>query len=132
MLRPEAVAPVVPAPAATLPEPTPLPPPAATTATPAPAAGPAPRAAAAPRSEVAPRAAASEGIVQLAVSPWAEVLVDGRARGVSPPLTEIELSPGRHVIELRNPGADPVVRRVDLRAGEKLRIQHRFGAPVPE
>jgi hypothetical protein len=36
------------------------------------------------------------------------------------------------VIELRNPGAEPVVKRIDLRAGEKLRIQHRFGAPVPE
>ena len=132
MLTPEAAAPAPPPPAAAAPEPVTEPAPSASAGTPPPAASAASRAAPA-RGEAAPRAAAlTDGVVQLAVSPWAEVLVDGRVRGVTPPLTELEISPGRHVIELRNPGAEPVVRRIEVRAGEKVRIQHRFGATVPE
>ena len=132
MLTPEAAAPAPSPPVAATPEPLPAPTTATPTQAPAPAPSAAPRGTAA-RGDAGPRGAVpTEGVVQFAVSPWATVLVDGRERGVSPPLMELELSPGRHVIELRNPGAEPVVRRIDVRAGEKLRVQHRFGTPVPE
>jgi eukaryotic-like serine/threonine-protein kinase len=67
-----------------------------------------------------------DGIVNLAVTPWGEVVVDGVARGVSPPLTQLSLSPGAHTIEIRNNSAPPFSVRVDLRSGETISLQHRF------
>ena len=67
-----------------------------------------------------------DGTVNLAVTPWGEVIVDGVARGVSPPLTQISLSPGAHTIEIRNNSAPPFSVRVELRSGETISLQHRF------
>ncbi len=67
-----------------------------------------------------------DGTVTLAVTPWGEVLVDGVARGVSPPLTQVSLPPGTHTIEIRNPSAPPFTVRVELRSGEAISLQHRF------
>ena len=36
---------------------------------------------------------AATALVQLAISPWGEVFVDGKSAGVSPPMAELELSP---------------------------------------
>jgi hypothetical protein len=69
---------------------------------------------------------ARDGIVNLAVTPWGEVFVDGVARGVSPPLTQVTLPPGAHTIEIRNDSAPPFTVRVDLRSGESISLQHRF------
>ena len=67
-----------------------------------------------------------DGVVQLAVAPWGEVYVDGAARGVSPPLTQLTLPPGPHTIEVRNGSAPPFVVRIELRSGETISLQHRF------
>jgi len=67
-----------------------------------------------------------DGSVTLAISPWGEVSVDGAARGVSPPLTQLSLPPGVHTIEVRNGAAAPFVARVEVRSGETLGLQHRF------
>ncbi len=67
-----------------------------------------------------------DGNVTLAISPWGEVSVDGTARGVSPPLTQLSLPPGVHTIEVRNGAAAPFVARVEVRSGETLGLQHRF------
>ncbi len=67
-----------------------------------------------------------DGTVNLAVTPWGEVFVDGVARGVSPPLTQLSLSPGAHTIEIRNSSAPPLSVRVELRSGEAISLQHRF------
>jgi class 3 adenylate cyclase len=66
------------------------------------------------------------GRLELAVAPWGEVLVDGRSRGVSPPLRVVELTPGNHTIEIRNSTFPAHVERVQLKAGESVRIRHRF------
>jgi len=70
-------------------------------------------------------------VVALAIAPWGEVLVDGERKGVSPPLTRLQLAPGAHRIEIRNAGAAPVVREVTLAAGEtfdrgELRLDTRI------
>jgi hypothetical protein len=70
--------------------------------------------------------AARAASLKLAVSPWAEVWVDGARRGVTPPMMAITLSPGSHRIELRNPAAAPVVRTVEVRAGQSVELMHRF------
>ena len=67
-----------------------------------------------------------DGTVTLAITPWGEVVVDGVARGVSPPLTQIGLPPGSHTIEVRNASSPPFSVRIDLRSGETISLQHRF------
>ena len=80
------------------------------------------------RAENAPRPAPSgpPGIVMLAVAPWGEVIVDGKNLGVSPPLQELQLSPGRHRIEVRNTSFAPHIQIVEVKSGERIRIRHRF------
>lgn len=64
--------------------------------------------------------------LSLAISPWGEVHINGRLRGVSPPLRNVELAPGRYRIEIRNANFPPYVESVDAKAGGKLRITHKF------
>jgi hypothetical protein len=80
------------------------------------------------RSELAAQQIAPprDGMVSFAITPWGEVVVNGTARGVSPPLTQIPLSPGVHTIEVRNGAAAPFIARVEVRAGETITLQHRF------
>jgi serine/threonine-protein kinase len=62
----------------------------------------------------------------LAVTPWGEVYVDGKKRGVSPPLTELKLAPGKHRIELRNTNFPPYSETVDAEPDATLKIRHKF------
>lgn len=64
--------------------------------------------------------------LNLAVSPWGEIYVDGRKRGVSPPLRHIELAPGKHSIEIRNTTFPPRRESVEVAANARLRIKHKF------
>ena len=61
-----------------------------------------------------------------AVTPWGEVYVDGRRRGISPPLQEIKLSPGKHVVEIRNTNFQRHRQTVELDADASVRIKHKF------
>ena len=66
------------------------------------------------------------GVISLAIAPWGEVYVDGDRVGVSPPVNEVEVAPGRRKIEIRN-GSFPVYTQiVDVRADQKVRIKHKF------
>ena len=69
---------------------------------------------------------AGAGRLELAVAPWGEVLVDGRSRGVSPPLRVLDVPPGAHTIEIRNSTFPAHVERVQVKAGEAVKIRHRF------
>lgn len=71
--------------------------------------------------------ATGAGRLELAVLPWGEVLVDGKSRGVSPPLRTLEIPPGSHTIELRNSTFPSHVEKIEVKAGESVRIRHRFG-----
>jgi class 3 adenylate cyclase len=73
-----------------------------------------------------PAAPSAPATLSLAVSPWGEVHVDGKLHGVSPPLQEIEIGPGRHRIEIRNSAAPPHVVTVNAKSGERIRIKHKF------
>jgi serine/threonine-protein kinase len=74
----------------------------------------------------APSAPIGLGRLGFAVSPWGEIFVDGRKRGVSPPLTELRLPPGRYRIEIRNATFAPHTETVEIAAGAALRIKHKF------
>src|SRR5205823_344911 len=66
------------------------------------------------------------GRLALAVTPWGEVYVDGRRRGIAPPLQEIKLLPGKHVIEIRNTTFPRHSQTVDMEAEASVRIKHKF------
>ena len=66
------------------------------------------------------------GRVAFAVTPWGEVRVDGRLRGVSPPLQEIRVAPGKHVVEFRNSTFPPFRETVDVPADGAVRVKHKF------
>jgi hypothetical protein len=71
-------------------------------------------------------AAPDLGRIEFAVLPWGEVLVDGKSRGVSPPLRVLDIPAGSHTIELRNSTFPSHVAKVNVKAGEAIRIRHRF------
>ncbi|MCO5099369.1 MAG: protein kinase [Burkholderiaceae bacterium] len=71
-------------------------------------------------------AGAGTGTVRLAISPWGEVYVDGVSRGVTPPLKQLALDAGRHRIEIRNPAGPTWTKQVDVVAGRRLTLSHRF------
>jgi serine/threonine-protein kinase len=64
--------------------------------------------------------------VVLAVSPWGEIYVDGKLHGTTPPITTLDLAPGRHRIEVRNSAQPPRIMFVTLQAGSVQRIRHDF------
>jgi serine/threonine-protein kinase len=66
------------------------------------------------------------GILTLAIAPWGEVFVDGNSVGVSPPLNHIDLAPGKHSVEVRNSSFPAHTAQVDIEAGKKFVLQHRF------
>jgi len=94
---------------------------------PAQAAAPAkPVAKSAPARAADPQPAIKPALIHLAVSPWGEVFVDGKSRGVSPPLRSLELAPGKHTVEIRNTSFPIYIKQVNARAGDRIRIRHRF------
>ncbi|HYQ99852.1 MAG TPA: serine/threonine-protein kinase [Casimicrobiaceae bacterium] len=73
-----------------------------------------------------PAKPAARARVGFAVTPWGEVYIDGRKTGITPPLNEIRLPPGKHTIEIRNTTFPPHRQTVDLRADGSVRIKHKF------
>ena len=68
----------------------------------------------------------SPATLSFAIAPWGQVFVNGKMRGVSPPLQELELPPGRHRVEVKNEGSPTHVVSVNAKAGERVRIKHKF------
>jgi serine/threonine-protein kinase len=68
------------------------------------------------------------GNVQLAISPWGEVEVDGHPAGTTPPLARLVLPEGTHTITVRNDGAQPYTVTVQVGADKPVTVRHRFGS----
>jgi serine/threonine-protein kinase len=66
------------------------------------------------------------GTVALFITPWGEVLVDGKLRGVSPPVKTLRLSPGKHKIEIRNTTFPPHTEALDIKSREETAVRHKF------
>ena len=63
---------------------------------------------------------------QLTIKPWGTVYVDGKERGVSPPLKKLTLSAGVHMVKIANPGFADHVTRVVVKPGQSGTIAHEF------
>jgi serine/threonine-protein kinase len=78
-------------------------------------------------SAAAPAAApVAVGTVQLAVSPWGQVEVNGTPAGIAPPLTRLTLPEGTHTITLRNDEVPPFSTTVQVNADKPVNLRHRF------
>src|SRR5687767_10730665 len=78
------------------------------------------------RIDKKPAKPAGPGRLELAVAPWGEVVIDGKSRGLSPPLRVVDLPAGEHTIEIRNSTFPAHVAKVEVKPGEAVKIQHRF------
>ena len=66
------------------------------------------------------------GALQLAISPWGEVEVDGTPAGTAPPLTRLNLPEGQHTVTVRNADFPPYTTRVQVSADKPATVRHRF------
>jgi eukaryotic-like serine/threonine-protein kinase len=73
-----------------------------------------------------PAPALPPGFVQLAISPWGQVDVDGATVGIAPPLNRLSLPAGPHTITIRNGELPPLVRVIEVSADHPVTIKHRF------
>jgi hypothetical protein len=65
-------------------------------------------------------------LVSLVIKPWGEISLDGRIQGVSPPLLELQVVEGKHVIKISNTTFPAVTQTITVKAGEKIKIKHKF------
>jgi serine/threonine-protein kinase len=82
----------------------------------------------APVATAAPVAPTAKGTVQIAISPWGQVEVDGATVGTTPPLTRLELTQGSHTITVRNEDFPPYTRKVQVEPDQPVLLKHRFGS----
>jgi class 3 adenylate cyclase len=73
-----------------------------------------------------PTSMEATAVIALAVAPWGEIYVDGERKGVSPPVNEVEVAPGKRKIEIRNANFPVYTEVVELKADQKIRIKHKF------
>jgi eukaryotic-like serine/threonine-protein kinase len=69
-----------------------------------------------------------QGVVQLAISPWGQVEVDGVAAGTTPPLSRLTLPAGKHQIVVRNDDFPPFATTVTVEDDKPVTLRHRFGS----
>lgn len=62
------------------------------------------------------------GYVRVVAIPWAEVYVDGRHVVTTPAAERIQLAPGRHWLQFRNPFFEEAMREVRVFSGSEERI----------
>jgi eukaryotic-like serine/threonine-protein kinase len=79
------------------------------------------------RSTAAASTVVATGTVQLAISPWGNVDIDGVAAGTTPPLARMTLPEGTHTITVRNAEFPPFVTTVQVGADKTVVVRHRFG-----
>jgi len=67
-----------------------------------------------------------KGLVQIDVSPSAQVEVDGISVGTAPPLNQLALPEGRHTVTLRHGDHAPHTMSVEVASGQPVLVTHRF------
>jgi hypothetical protein len=74
-------------------------------------------------------AASSPGVVKISASPWAQVEVNGKNMGVTPPLAELTLPHGQHRLTLRNDAFPAYTTTITVVPGQPVNIRHIFDTP---
>ena len=73
-----------------------------------------------------PPKAVAQGNINFAISPWGEVLVNGRSIGTTPPLKQHKVAPGKYKIEVRNTTFTPHIINIDVKSKEDITVKHVF------
>lgn len=60
------------------------------------------------------------------VAPWGEIFVDGKSRGVTPPMKSLKLPPGKYKLEVRNTTFPVYSENLDLKTRDEVTVRHRF------
>ncbi|MDE2566044.1 MAG: PEGA domain-containing protein, partial [Burkholderiales bacterium] len=82
----------------------------------------------APAASHAAPAAPAKGSVQLAISPWGQIEVDGSPAGTTPPLSRLALATGAHQITVRNADFPAYTVTVQVSADRPVTVRHQFGS----
>lgn len=69
---------------------------------------------------------AAQPVVRFDIRPWGNISVDGKDKGPSPPLRKLKLAPGKHHVEISNPGFPSYSADIDLAAAEDFSVKHNF------
>jgi hypothetical protein len=77
-------------------------------------------------ARLAHKAFVEPAVIVFKVSPPGSVYVDGVLKGNTPPLTRLEIAPGKHTIEVRNSGYPPLTLDIHPGPAEELTIAHNF------
>jgi class 3 adenylate cyclase len=74
----------------------------------------------------APKSTVPPATLVFAVQPWGEIFVNGKSRGVSPPMKSIKLDPGKYKIEVKNSTFPTYTENYDLKARDEITVRHKF------
>jgi hypothetical protein len=66
------------------------------------------------------------GSVTFSINPWGEVFVNGKSIGVSPPMKQTKLPPGKYTVEIKNMALPPFTTLVDVKPNRNAKIAHKF------
>jgi hypothetical protein len=81
-----------------------------------------------PAADLRPTTTPATGVLQLAVTPWGEVEVNGAAAGTTPPLARLTLPVGTHTVVIRNQDFPPHRTTVTVGEDRAATVRHRFGS----
>jgi class 3 adenylate cyclase len=70
--------------------------------------------------------AAPPATLVFSVQPWGEIFVDGKSRGVTPPMKALKLAPGKYKLEVRNTTFPVYSESLDLKTRDEVTVRHRF------
>lgn len=79
----------------------------------------------------APPPPVKPAVLQFDIRPRGEIYLDGKVKGPTPPLAQLEVPPGSHTVEVRNGAFPPLRVEVHLAQAEEMTIRHAFVAPKP-
>jgi serine/threonine-protein kinase len=66
-------------------------------------------------------------VLQLAITPWGQIEVNGQPAGTAPPLTRLTLPEGTHQITVRNADFPPYSTTVQVHPDRPVILRFRFG-----
>jgi len=64
--------------------------------------------------------------VAFRILPWGEIYINGKKKGVSPPLTTVKLKPGKYSIEVKNSSFPVYSQAVEVKSHDNIEIKHTF------
>jgi hypothetical protein len=67
-----------------------------------------------------------QATVTLVIQPWGEVFLDGKSKGISPPVKSINVGPGEHTVIIKNADKQAYEKKFVAKAGDAITIKHMF------